>query len=287
MLYLATEEQAEKLSVFASAPDIAPFLRHVDTTGILELCPVLRPEYAHSGVLEQGAADIDVDALHQAYLRRFKALGGKINFTNRIDKIERSYGGWKLSAGTATFRAKIIVNAAGAWADEIASLAGVRPVGISAFRRTALLVDAPGGIAIESWPFVIDIDEKFYFKPDAGLILMSPADETEQAAGDAQPDEWDIAVAVDRVTTAANIPVRHIKRSWAGLRSFAKDRTPVVGYDNDSDGFFWLAGQGGYGVQTAPAMARLAAALVKRETLPEDLVREGVRATDFRPGRFR
>jgi D-arginine dehydrogenase len=182
--------------------------------------------------------------------------------------------------------AALVVNAAGAWADEIAALAGVRPLGLQPYRRTAVLVDPPQGVTVSHWPMVIDIDEQFYFKPDAGQLLLSPADETAAAPGDVQPDEWDVAVAVDRIQTATTLEIHRLKHRWAGLRTFAPDRTPVVGFSDEAEGFFWVAGQGGYGIQTSPALARVAAAGLRGLPIPDDLERLGIRAADLSPGRF-
>jgi D-arginine dehydrogenase len=153
-------------------------------------------------------------------------------------------------------------------------------------RRTAMVVDGPGGIDLRAWPTVIDVDEAFYFKPEAGGLLLSPADETPVEPCDAQPDEMDIAVGVDRVMTALDVEVRRIRRSWAGLRTFAPDRTPVIGFDKDLPGFFWCAGQGGYGIQTSPAMARTAAALAQGRTIPADILAEGLTHSALSPGRL-
>jgi D-arginine dehydrogenase len=152
-------------------------------------------------------------------------------------------------------------------------------------RRTALIVAVPTKLQVDAWPMVIDIDEQFYFKPDAGTLLLSPADETPTEPCDAWPDDWDVAVAVDRVQRATTLEVERVRRSWAGLRSFVADRTPVVGYAPDAPGFFWLAGQGGYGIQTAPAMALLAAALVRRMAVPQELVSFGLDSRTLRPER--
>jgi D-arginine dehydrogenase len=166
-------------------------------------------------------------------------------------------------------------------------LAGARPIGLQPLRRTALLVDPPEGARIDDWPMVIDADETFYFKPDAGLLLLSPADESPSEPCDAQPEEWDVAVAVDRVQNATTLEVRRVKHRWAGLRSFVADRAPVAGFDPDLPGFFWLAGQGGYGIQTAPALARTAAALVLGEPVPADLAAAGVDVQALSPARLR
>ena len=169
----------------------------------------------------------------------------------------------------------------------IAALAGVRPVGIAPLRRTAFLLEEPGGVSAAAWPAVIDADERFYFKPESGRILVSPADETPSPPCDAWPDDLDIAECVERLQAAADIPVPRILRSWAGLRSFAADRTPVIGYDREVEGFFWLAGQGGYGVQTSPAAARVATALALGEAAPPELQALGLTEAQLAPARLR
>jgi D-arginine dehydrogenase len=224
--------------------------------------------------------------LHQAYLRKLREQGGLLMKSTRVDAIRRSADDWVVHAGQESFIAPILINAAGAWADQIASIASVAPIGLRPLRRTAILVDAPEGHAIEAWPLVIAADESFYFKPDAGRLLLSPADETLVDPGDVQPEEWDIAVAVDRVTAATDIEVRRIRHRWAGLRTFAVDRSPVVGFDRAASGFFWLAGQGGYGVQTAPALALVAAALACDQPIPQVISDFGVDAADMTPRRL-
>ena len=165
----------------------------------------------------------------------------------------------------------MVVNAAGAWVDEIATLAGLEPLELQPKRRTAMLIDAPENIDITDWPLMIDVEEQFYFKPDAGALLLSPADETPSPACDAQAEELDIAVAVDRFETATGLEVLRINHRWAGLRTFAPDKTFIVGFDPREDSFFWLAGQGGYGVQTAPGLAQLTASLITGTPLPANM----------------
>jgi D-arginine dehydrogenase len=182
--------------------------------------------------------------------------------------------------------APVLVNAAGAWADTVAERCGATRLGLQPLRRTALLVDVPAGVDIKDWPAVIDTDEMFYFKPEAGKLLLSPADETLDAPGDALPDDLDIAIAVDRVQGALDLEVKRVSHSWAGLRTFSPDRAPVIGFDSRAEGFFWRAGQGGYGIQTAPAMARTAAAIARRESIPADVAAQGLTAADLSPLRF-
>jgi D-arginine dehydrogenase len=178
-----------------------------------------------------------------------------------------------------------VVDAAGAWADELGRMAGAAPIGLVPKRRTAITFDPPAGLPIGHWPAVIDIDEQWYFKPDAGRLLASPADETPSPPCDAQPEELDIALLVDRLTNATTLVVPRIQARWAGLRSFVADRTIVAGFDARAAGFFWLAGQGGYGIQTAPAVARAAAALIDGDPLPADIAELGVDAASLSPQR--
>ncbi len=197
-------------------------------------------------------------------------------------------GRWHVEAGGATLSAPVVVNAAGAWGDEVAHRAGVAPVGLQPRRRTAVLVEVPPAFAetAGAWPAVIDIDEQFYFKPDAGLLLLSPADEHPSPPCDVQPEELDVAIAVDRFEQATGTSVRRVRRRWAGLRVFTPDRTPVVGFDPVAPGFFWLVGQGGYGIQTAPALGRLAALLAAGRPLADDILDEGVITASLAKSRF-
>lgn len=287
VMYIASEQQMQALREFESADHVGPRVQRIEREQALRICPILRPECVDSALYETGACDIDVHGLHQAYLRMLRARGGVTVMSSRVTRLDNAAGEWTAFTDDARYCAAVVINAAGAWADEIANLAGAAGIGLRPCRRTALLVSAPAGVEIGSWPLVLDIEEQFYFKPDAGLLLLSPADETPVEPSDVQPDEWDIAVAVDRVCSVTTLEVRHVKHKWAGLRNFVADRTPVVGFDAEVPGFFWLAGQGGYGVQTAPAMARLAASLVRREGLPEDLAACGVTLEALSPGRLR
>jgi D-arginine dehydrogenase len=246
---------------------------------------VLREDYVAGAVYEPDASDIDVAALHQGYLRLYRARGGRLINSAEVHALARMAAGWSVQAGAETYTAPLVVNAAGAWADAIAALAGVPTVGLEPRRRTAVLVDPPPGAEISAWPFVCDIEERFYFKPEAGSLFLSPADETPTAPVDAQPDEWDVATAVDRVEAATTLQINRLKARWAGLRTFAPDRRPVVGFGS-TPGFFWLAGQGGYGIQTSPALSRAAAALALGLPLPADLAECGVEAGPMSPARF-
>jgi D-arginine dehydrogenase len=260
----------------------------MDRAAVLAMIPALRPDYLAAGVLEPSAMDIDVAAIHQGFLAGARARGADIRTGCEVSAIAREADGWRVTCASGeTFCAAVVIDAAGAWADQVAALAGLRPVGLQPLRRTAMMLDPPPGMEIRGWPAVIDVDELFYFKPDAGRLLASPADETPSDPCDAAPEELDVAICIERVQQAADIPVRRVARSWAGLRSFVADRSPVIGFDAEAPGFFWLAGQGGYGVQTAAAAARTAAALARGERLPDDVAAQGVTAEALSPARLR
>jgi D-arginine dehydrogenase len=284
-LFIASEEQRDQIDAMLASPTVTSHVEGMASAEAIRRVPILRPECAVHVLLEPFAHDIDVHALHQGFLRVARRQGATLFNDAEVVAIERDADRWQVSTGDETFRAPCIINAAGAWADGIAMLAGVAPLGIEPRRRTAILVDAPQGIDITPWHMVIAIDETFYFKPDVGRILISPADETPTPPCDAQPDELDIAIAVDRFEQATTMRVTQIRHRWAGLRSFVADRSPVCGYDPQAPGFFWLAAQGGYGIQTAPALSRAAAALAQGHELPSDIVDNGVTERSLAPRR--
>ena len=286
-MFVACADQLGRLEAFFERPDIAPLTTWMDAAATRRLCPLLAEPYVAASVYEPGALAIDVDALQQGYLRAFRRNGGALATRSGLEGLDYQDGRWTLRSAAGVFTSAIVVNAAGAWADRVAAMAGSRAGYVQPFRRTAVLVDPPADMEIARWPFVMDIDENFYFKPDAGALLLSPADETACEPCDAQPDEWDIAVAVDRVCTATTLQVRRVRHSWAGLRTFTRDRLPIAGPDCDLPSFYWLAGQGGYGIQTAPALAQLLAARIRHEACPEALRAEGVSYADTGLERFR
>lgn len=245
------------------------------------MSPLLRPDYVSRAVFDKEAADIDVDALHQHYLKTIRALGSDIRLKSPVASLQYSDGLWRADTPSGPVQAPVVVNAAGAWADVVAEMAGVAPVGLMPKRRTAVLVEAPEAAHIDDWPMVVDVDEEFYLKPDAGLLLISPADATQSPPCDVQPDEMDVAICVDRIETAFDLSIRRISHKWAGLRSFVPGGAPYACFDPDAQGFFWLAGQGGYGIQSAPALARFAAALITETPIPSDILNEGVTAADL------
>ncbi|MDP2369123.1 NAD(P)/FAD-dependent oxidoreductase [Rhodoferax sp.] len=247
--------------------------------------PVLRPDAAVFAVFEPDAMDMDVHAIHQGFLRGAKQAGGQLVCGAEVARVWREGGLWNVQTTAGGFCAPVLVNAAGAWCDELARLAGVAPIGLVPMRRTAFTFEAPAGVDIHGWPLVIDANESFYFKPDAGLLLASPANADPVAPQDVQPEELDVAIAVDRLEHATTLTVRQVRRKWAGLRSFVADKTPVAGFAPDAPGFFWLAGQGGYGIQTAPALGELVAALVRGLPVPTAMAALGVNAQDLSASR--
>ncbi len=252
---------------------------------ILQRVPVLKPEAAVYGVYEPDAMDMDVHGIHQGFLRGAKAAGARWVCDAAVSQVRHEAGKWCVDTPAGCFCAPILVNAAGAWCDELAQFAGVDPVGLVPMRRTALICEVDHAGPMHDWPLVIDAAETCYFKPEAGLLLVSPANADPVAAQDVQPEELDVALAVDRLQAATTLRVRQVRRKWAGLRSFVADKTPVVGFAPDAPGFFWLAGQGGYGIQTAPAMGMLAAALVRGLSVPAAMAALGVRQQALAAGR--
>lgn len=249
--------------------------------------PLLRPDYLDSALWDGDSYDIDVNGLHQGFLRMMKAKGGQLLCNAEVLALERSNDRWRIETKAGPILAESLVNAAGAWADRVGEMAGAAPIGLQPKRRTAMIVEAPAGCAVSDLCLTVDIEEQFYLRPDAGKLLISPADETPSSPCDAQPEELDIAVCVDRIERAYDLSIRHIERKWAGLRSFLADKAPAVGWDPACPGFFWLAGQGGYGIQTAPAMAKLAAELLIDSRATMDWLDHGLDPRCLSPGRFR
>jgi D-arginine dehydrogenase len=286
-LSIARRDQLERLGdlereLLANGGTVQP----VSEAEARALVPILRRGHVAAALLDRSAMDIDVHALHQLYLRRLRAAGGETITGARAVALDRAGGDWRVRTTQGDFAAPIVIDAAGAWADEVGRLAGAATIGLAPMRRTALILDLPRGTRISGWPLVVDADESFYFKPEGGTLLASPADETPSPPCDARPEDLDVAVAVDRITAACDIEVSHVARRWAGLRSFVADRSPVAGFDPRAAGFFWLAGQGGYGIQTAPALSRLAAALALGEPIPDDIAAQGVTAAQLAPDRL-
>jgi len=283
-----TDQQAAMERQYDEASTHSRTVRRLSAAEALARCPVLRADYLAGGLEEPVCMDIDVAGLHQGYLKGLRARGGKVVTNSEARELTPGPGGgWVVETPAGRFQAAVLVNAAGAWADEVAELAEVRPVGLIPKRRTAMLIDPPEEVDISAWPMIVDADEELYFKPDAGKLLLSPADETPSPPCDAQPDEMDVAVAVDRLEKLTTLTVQRISHKWAGLRTFAPDESLIAGFDSDKEGFFWLAGQGGYGIQTSPSMGRIAAALIAGDKFPPDLAALGLGKDVLGVERFR
>ena len=268
-------------------PDLPPGIeaRVVDRAELERMLPGIRAEWRRA-LFEPGCADIDVAALHSAYLRQLRRLGGEVRTGVRLRSARWSGGKWTVVFDDgSTASATVIVNAAGAWADDVAQRSGVRPLGIEPKRRTMVQLRV-GRCGLRDLPLVDDSDGTFYFKGEGNRsIWLSPHDEIDTDPCDAVPEELDVAIAIDRFEQVVDWPVEAVERKWAGLRSFAPDRVPVYGFDPDCPGFFWCAGQGGFGIQTAPAAARLAAALLLGDK--PDATVASIDPAPFSPARFR
>ena len=267
---------------------LVPSVRRLDLAETLALARVIRPEVLDGGaIFEPEADDMDVAAIHGGFLKGARAAGGVLRLNAEVTTLERKDGRWRIGLGDGeTIVAANVVNASGPWADVVAGLAGAAPVGLVPKRRTAFTFDPPAGLDIAHLPMIIDLDESFYFKPEVGQFLGSLADETPSPPCDAQPEEIDIATAVDRIETATTLQIHRIKNKWAGLRSFVADKNLVVGYDPAVEGLFWLAGQGGYGIQTGESAGRLAASLALGKGMPSDIAALGVAEAALSPNRF-
>jgi D-arginine dehydrogenase len=286
LLYASPGQESLIQALWAKLSLLDTALLRLNQSEALALVPVLRPEAVTTAVYEPNAMDIDVHELHGSYLNLFRQRGGKVVVNAQVMAMSL-FSSWKVQTAAGEFSSAIVVNAAGAWADEIATLAGVPPIGLMPKRRTAATVAVPPEINVRHWPLTCDVGETSYFKPEGGKLLVSPADETPMPPCDAQPADLDVAIAIDRLERATTIAVRRVERKWAGLRTFARDNVPVLGFDPLCTGFFWLAGQGGYGVETAEAMARSAAMLIDHRRLPEEVAKLGLNEATISPARFR
>ena len=281
------EQEAALRKAAADYARLVPSVRWLEPAETLRRQPLLRPAAAAGGAIFEEAEDMDVAAIHAGFLRGSRASGATLRLNGEVAALDRKDGRWTIRLGDGeAIGAANIVNAAGAWADVVGGLADAKPVGLVPKRRTAFTFDSPPGLDLAALPMAIDFDETWYIKPEVGQFLGSPADETPSPPCDAQPEEIDIATAVDRIETATTLQILRIKNKWAGLRSFVADKNLVVGYDPAVEGFFWLAGQGGYGIQTGAAAGRLAASLALGKGLPGDIAALGVAEATLSPARF-
>ena len=289
VLYVATHAQRESLDrTWAAMQAAGQQVGRIGAQEALARVPCLRPDELAGVITEDDAMDLDVHALHQGFLRGARAAGATSWCEAELQGATFDGQAWRLRlADGRSPSAGLLVNAAGAWADEVATRCGLRPLGLQPRRRSAFTFTAPEGVDPSSWPSVIDIDEGWYFKPDAGRLLGSPANADPTHAHDVQPEELDIALGIHGIEQATTLRIRRPASTWAGLRTFAPDGEIVIGPEADQPRFFWLAGQGGYGLQSAAGASALAAALVCGGGLPDTLVHEGVSPEAVSPQRLR
>ncbi len=279
-------QMREVTSLYESIRERMPAARLQSARELRATVPVLEPDFASLGVYEPGAADIDVHGLHQGFVRGLKARGSTLECSVEIHAIEHDQGRWCLDTGERVLRAPLLINAAGAWVDEVAAQAGVAPIGIEPRRRSAFLFSPPEDTSTAQWPFVCSVDESWYFKPDAGLLLGSPANADPVRPHDVQPEELDIALGIYRIEEATSLRIHRPARTWAGLRSFVADGDLVGGFAADAPGFFWVAALGGYGIQTCAAMGEACAHLALGRTLPSHITDAGLTPAMLSPQRL-
>ena len=257
---------------------------------IRRVAPALNigPDAAYQAIHDRASLALDTSAMLQKHVVELRSAGGELVTGARVHSLERTEGEWSVETSSGRFRAPLVVNAAGAWADEIARLAGVSPIGLEPRRRTVIRFAAPEGHNVTDWPFIKTVGAGFYLLPEGrSRLLASYMDETPSAPCDAAPEELDKAIAADRIVNAAALTLDRIDHSWAGLRTFARDERPVVGFAKEAQGFFWFAGQGGYGFQTSPALSQIALAAILGEDFPAALRADGVAPEALSPARFR
>ena len=274
----------ERAALDALDAEISPFatLERLDSAGVHALCPLLKEDARH-GIADFDAIRLDPHALLQGNLRQLRSRGGELHTEARVARIEREAGVWAVTTDKGErFAAPVLINAAGSWADDVARLAGVAPLGLEPKRRTIITFDAPPGTPLDRLPFAKTVGDQLYFAEESGRLFASPMDEVPSEPMDAQPDEYEVALAAHRMAERTTVQVRQIHSKWAGLRTFTPDRHPAAGFASDAEGFFWLAGQGGFGLQTSPAMAAVVESLIAGTSWPVP----DVPAEQLAPDRF-
>ena len=282
-LFLEAEgQQSDTEKLLALATD----LQEISMTETHALFPVLRQDYASRSFLDRQTADMDVDLIHRGFLKIFKQQGGTLLVSAGVSGLERSAGTWQIITACGPLSASIIVNAAGAWGDGVAAMAGAKPCGLTPKRRSIAVIPYARATAWNHWPMVTDVGETWYCKPQSGKLIVSSADATPVEPHDAYADDMAIALGVERLMTATTIAVERLEHTWGGLRTFAPDGHPVIGFDPSADGFFWLVGQGGYGIQSAPALSETAAAMLLGKPVPAHVQDFSLDLQHITPERF-
>ncbi len=285
LLKVGREDRVEELAAeVAEAQALVPSTEFIDGDTARSILPILRDDIA-GAFYEPLSMDIDVATLHQIYVRWFRARGGEIRTSSPVTALAPNGEGWSVTAGSETIQTGVVVNAAGAWGDRLAQLGGLSPLGLHPLRRTIAIAAIPDHYDTTHWPLTsfepADGPMRGYAKPEPGGLLVSPADETPSEPCDAKPEELDVAMGIATLAEWTTLDVRHVRSTWAGLRTFTSDRTPVSGFAPDSPGFFWLVGQGGYGIHTSEALAQATRAHITRESFPRALTDVGLTAADL------
>ena len=286
VLWVADHHQLghlEKIATEGEASDAGSVL--IGPAEALDLVPILNPDHLAAALWEPGACDLDVAALHQAFIRIARRNKAEIHTSAPVTALSRLSGGWRVATPNSAIDCEAVVNASGAWGDQVASLAGVEPIGLQPMRRTAFMV--PGDEAYSAWPMVTEVDHGYYFRPDGTQLLCSLAEESPSPPEDPRPRMEDVALAIERINNATRLEIRTVNSQWTGLRTFAPDRELVIGEEPTASGFFWLVGQGGTGIATSPAYGALIASQVLGVDLPPNLETSGVDPTKTFPTRFR
>ena len=287
VMHIATFEQSASVDRFLEENSNGRIpTKEISKSEAKKRFPALREEGLDRVVVDEGAGDIDVHCLHQAYLNNFRKNGGQIKPSTRIDSATRNGDHWNLETKMGDIPVDLIVNAAGAWGDQVATRAGVEPVGLQPRRRTAFTVNSSEP-NMQKWGMIADIDLQFYCKPDGQQLLCSLAEENPSEPCDAKHDEADVALAIERINAATTLDIRSVQTAWTGLRTFAPDRSMVIGPDTTDDSFFWCVGQGGTGIMTSPGVGRLLADLFTAGKPSEHFYKTGLKQEDIFPNRFR
>ncbi len=283
-LYLAADGEEAATEYLLSKSEGLEEISELEATKLL---PILRPGYTKRAFLDKATGDLDVDLLHRGYLRQFKLAAGVLHSNAEVVALTYNAGSWIVESKLGKFSAPVIINAAGAWGDVVAKIAGIAPVGLVPKRRSIGVVPIAGYPGFEKWPMMMDVADTWYAKPQSGKMIVSSADATPVEPHDAYADDMAIAEGIERLMTATTFEVSHLDHSWGGLRTFVPDGNVVVGFDPHAEGFFWLVGQGGYGIQSAPALSRTAAALAEKKSIPVDVIEAGLKITHIHPERLR
>lgn len=287
VLFVALEGHEAQLDAFHEEQrSLVPAVTRLDGDACAALCEVLVPEVVAGGMLEPAAMDIDVHTLHQGYISGMRRRGGTIALSSPVTMLQKLTAGWRVTTPGESVDAAVVVNAAGAWCDVVGAMAGLSPIRLQPMRRTAFTFATPPEVDHQSWPMVVQLEHDFYFRPEGPNLLGSPGDQTPVAPQDIRHEEVDVALAIERIQAVTTLDIRHVQSAWAGLRSFVPDRLPVVGFEPGEDGFFWLAGQGGYGILSSPAMARLAAGLITAGAAPPSVTKFDVDPDAIGPERL-